>query len=80
VALRLHVETHLENLALLAQATSPERLSSVLHRDEEGFVTVVVGVQVHFVLHAAGRTLLVHRLAQEPAYAWGPLESPAGHE
>jgi hypothetical protein len=78
--LRLHVETHLENLALWVEATSPERLSSVLRRDEEGFVTVVRGVQVHFVMNALARTLLIHRLAQAPAYAWEPSERPAGHE
>jgi hypothetical protein len=78
--LRLYVETHLENLALLAEAASPERLASVLTRDEEGFVTGVRGVQVHFVLNAAARTLLVHRLAQEPVYGWGPAASSAGHE
>jgi hypothetical protein len=78
--LRLHVETHLENLAQLVEATSPERLALVLTRDEEGFVTGVRGVQVHFALNAVARTLLVHRLAQEPAYDWEPEANPAGHE
>lgn len=78
--LRLHVETHLENLALLAEATSTERLSSMLRRDEEGFVTVVRGLQVHFVLNAVARTLLVHRLVQAPAHAWEPAAHPPGHE
>lgn len=77
---RLYVETHLENLALLAEATSPERLASVLTRDEEGFVTQVRGVRVHFVLNAVARTLLVHRLDPEPAYPWVPEEHRAGHE
>ena len=78
--LRLHVETHLENLALLAAATSPEQLSSVLTRTEEGFVTEVKGVQVHFVMNAVGRTLLVYRLLQEPGFNWVPEEHRAGHE
>ena len=77
--LRLHVETHLENLALLVEATSPERLALVLTRDEDGFVTGVRGVQVHFVLHTLARTVLVHRLAQESVYAWEPEANPAGH-
>ncbi len=78
--LRLHVETHLENLALLAAATSPERLSAVLTRTEEGFVTEVRGLRVHFVLNAVARTLLVYRLAQAPVYPWAPEEHRAGHE
>ncbi len=74
--LRLYIETHLENVALLAETTSPERLAALFARDEEGFVTEVRGVQVHFVLSAAGRALLIHRLAQEPAET---RAHPAGH-
>jgi len=77
---RLHVETHLENLALLVEDLSPERFAAVLRRDEEGFVTGVKGVQVHFVLNAVARSLLVHRIAQEPAYVWEASVGPAGHE
>jgi GTP cyclohydrolase FolE2 len=63
---RLHLETHLENLALLIEATSPERLLQLLARDEEGFVTSVQGARVHFVVNAAARSVLVHRLEQLP--------------
>jgi len=63
---RLHLETHLENLALLIEATPPERLLQVLARDEEGFVTSVQGMRVHFVVNAATRTVLVHRLELVP--------------
>jgi hypothetical protein len=63
---RLHLETHLENLALLIGATSPERLLQLLARDEEGFVTSVQGARVHFVVNAAARTLFVHRLELSP--------------
>jgi hypothetical protein len=63
---RLHLETHLENLALLIGATSPEHLLQVLTRDEEGFVAAVAGARVHFVLNAAARTLLVHRIELPP--------------
>jgi hypothetical protein len=59
---RLYLETHLENLALLIESVSPERLLQLLARDEEGFVTSVQGTRVHFVVNAAARTLLVHRI------------------
>jgi hypothetical protein len=62
----LHLETHLENLALLIGATSPERLLQLLARDEEGFVTSVQGARVHFVVNAAARTVLIHRLELLP--------------
>ncbi len=76
---RLHLETHLENLALLAEATSPERLSGMLERDEEGFLTSFRGVQVHFVVNAVARTMLVYRIDAPPAHAWEPtVESPEG--
>lgn len=63
---RVHLETHLENLALLIGATSPGRLLELLARDEEGFVTSVEGAQVHFVVNAAACTVLVHRLELLP--------------
>jgi hypothetical protein len=65
--LRLHLETHLENLSLLIEATPPERLLQLLVRDEEGFVTSMQGTQVHFVVNTATRTVLVHRLELLPA-------------
>jgi hypothetical protein len=64
--MRLHLETHLENLALLVEATSPERLLQLLARQEEGFVTAVEGARVLFVVNAATRTLLVHRIELLP--------------
>jgi len=63
---QLHLETHLENLALLIAATPPERLLQLLTRDEEGFVTSVQEMRVHFVVNAATRTFLVHRLELVP--------------
>jgi len=78
--LRLHVETHLENLALLAEATLPERLSEVLTRTEDGFVSEVRGVRVYFVMNAVARTLLVYRLLLEPSHAWEASRSAVGHE
>lgn len=80
---RLHLETHLENLALLIEATSPERLLQLLARDEEGFVTSVQGARVHFVVNAAARTLLVHRLEMLPVNerpaAAGAAAASEGH-
>lgn len=78
--LRVHIETHLENLALLLGSAVP--LSQVLarmERDEEGFVTTVEGVRLSFALDTVLRVLLVHciePLAQErrgPAGLHGAL-------
>ncbi len=78
---RLHLETHLENLALLIGATSPERLLQILTRDEEGFVTLVQGARVHFVVNAAARSLLVHRIELPPLDEHPvAVESPATFE
>jgi hypothetical protein len=63
---RLHLETHLENLTHLIGATSPERLLQLLARDEEGFVSSVQEARVHFVVNAATCTVLVHRLELLP--------------
>lgn len=63
---RLHLDTHLENLVLLIGSTSPKRLLQLLARDEEGFVTSVEGARVHFVVNAAARTVLIHRLELLP--------------
>ncbi|WP_224363719.1 hypothetical protein [Hyalangium versicolor] len=63
---RLHLENHLENLALLVKASPPERLPQFLARVEEGFVTAVKGVRVLFVVDATARTLLIHRIEVLP--------------
>lgn len=63
---RVHLETHLENLALLMGSAVP--LSPVLERlerTEEGFVSTVEGVRVSFALDTFLRVLLVHSI--EPA-------------
>jgi hypothetical protein len=78
----MHVETHLENLALLVGSTVP--LSQVLarmERDEEGFVTTVEGVRLSFALDTVLRVLLVHciePIAQEsrvPVRLHGALQT-----
>jgi hypothetical protein len=56
---RVHLETHLENLALLMEAT-PERLTSLLERAEDGFVTTVQGARVLLSVDTSARTLLVY--------------------
>lgn len=65
VQLRLHLETHLENLSLLAERLPPERLPLFLKREEEGFATTVEGVQVHFAVSTATHALLIHRIEAE---------------
>ncbi len=78
---QLHLETHLENLALLAETTSPQLLSSVLTRDgEEGFITAVSGAQARFVLNAVAGILLVYRIEPRSAYAWESSVDALRHE
>lgn len=60
--LRVHLETHLENLALLVEGIGPERLAQILAREEEGFVTDIPGVRVLFSVAPASRVLLIHRI------------------
>jgi hypothetical protein len=59
---RLDLENHLENLALLVRASPPQRLPQLLARGDEGFVTAVKGVRALFVVDATVRTLLIHRI------------------
>ena len=76
---RLHLETHLENLALLAEQLPPERLSLFLEREEEGFATTVEGVRVLFAVSAVTHALLIHRIQAEPSEELGAGESSALH-
>ncbi|MDY7229757.1 hypothetical protein [Hyalangium rubrum] len=62
VEVRVHLETHLANLALLVEAMPPERLPELLPRTEEGFVTTMQETRVLFTVNTAGRTMLVHRI------------------
>lgn len=58
---RLHLETHLENFALVMRsAVSLEPILSRLQRTEDGFVMTVEGLEVSFALDTALRVLLVH--------------------
>ncbi|MCP3137673.1 hypothetical protein [Pyxidicoccus xibeiensis] len=64
---RIHLETHLENLALLMGSTVPlKHLLSRLERTEEGFVTTVEGIDVSFALDTVLRVLLVHCILPAP--------------
>jgi hypothetical protein len=58
---RVHLETHLENLALLLEAT-PQLLPGIVERFEDCFVTGVQEVRALFTLDTSARTLLVHRV------------------
>lgn len=59
--LRVHIETHLENLALLLGSAVPlSQILARMERDEEGFVTTVEGVRLSFALDTVLRVLLVH--------------------
>ncbi|CAM3091779.1 hypothetical protein G4177_22650 [Corallococcus sp. ZKHCc1 1396] len=58
---RLHLETHLENFALLLRsAVSLEPVLSRMKRVDDGFVTTVEGLRVSFALDSVLRVLLVH--------------------
>jgi hypothetical protein len=70
VEVRVHLETHLENLALLMEAT-PEWLPSLLERIEDGFVTTVQGARVLFTVDTSARSLFVYRVESFPG---GPPE------
>jgi hypothetical protein len=59
---RLHLETHMENLALLVERVPPERLPQLLAHEEESFVTHVSGARVRFDIAPAARALLIHRI------------------
>jgi mRNA-degrading endonuclease RelE of RelBE toxin-antitoxin system len=69
---RVHLETHLENLALMLGSTLPvSQVLSRLEREEDGFVTQVEGIRVSFALDAVLRVLLVHGLEQTEESAKG---------
>jgi hypothetical protein len=70
VEVRVHLETHLENLALLTEAT-PDRLPAMLERGEDGFFTAVQGVRVHLTVDTAARTILIHRIESFPKASRG---------
>ena len=59
---RLHLETHMENLALLIERLPPERLPQLLAHEEESFVTLVPEARVRFVVAPTAHTLLIHRI------------------
>ncbi len=64
---RLHVETHLENLVLMMRSTLPlTQLLSRLEREEDGFITTVEGMRVSFALDTVLRVILVHCIEPMP--------------
>ncbi|MFL5345264.1 MAG: hypothetical protein ACJ8AT_10745 [Hyalangium sp.] len=74
---QLQLETHLENLSLLAERLPPERLPLFLTREEEGFATTAQGVRVHFAVTTATHALLIHRIDAEPREERAALEPSA---
>ncbi len=63
---RLHVETHLENLTLLLGSRGRvERVVAQLERSEEGFVSTVEGTRVSFTLDTALRAVFVDSVVPE---------------
>lgn len=61
---RLHIETHLENLALVLEQDAPEALLARLPREDEGFVADVGGALIYFSVDTTLRALTVQRLEQ----------------
>jgi hypothetical protein len=61
---RLHIETHLENLTLLLGSTRMlERMIGLLERTEDGFVSTVEGARVSFTLDTALRAVFVDSIS-----------------
>jgi hypothetical protein len=78
---RLHLENHMANLALLIEGLAPERLPQLLTHEDEGFVATVPGARVLFVVAPAARALLVHRIEALPEReAAVAVHTPPGHE
>lgn len=70
---RVHLETHLENLALLTE-TMPDRLPVMLERGEDGFVTMVQGIRVYLTVDTSARSILIHRIESFPRAARGAAD------
>lgn len=65
--MRLHIETHLENLAMVLEQDAPEVLLARLPRADEGFVATVGDAVVLFSVDTTLRALTVQRIdVQEP--------------
>ncbi|MCY1022371.1 hypothetical protein [Pyxidicoccus sp. MSG2] len=70
---RMHLETHLENLTLLLGSAVPlGQVLARLERNEEGFVTTVEGMRLSFALDTVLRVILVHCIS--------PVETPPAPE
>jgi hypothetical protein len=64
---RLHIETHLENLASVLEQDAPEVLLARLPRAEDGFLASAGGASIHFSVDTTIRALTVQRIEmQEP--------------
>lgn len=65
VEIRVHLDLHLENLAIVIEAM-PERLPPMLERVEGGFATTVHGMRVLLTVDTGARSLFVHAVAPFP--------------
>lgn len=63
--LRLHIETHLENLVLVLEQEPPEALLTRMTREDEGFVAHVGTTRILFSVDTSLRALTVQRLEQQ---------------
>lgn len=59
---RLHIETHLENLEMALEQTAPEQLLTRLQREDDGFIANVGAALIYFSVDTSLRALTVQRL------------------
>jgi mRNA-degrading endonuclease RelE of RelBE toxin-antitoxin system len=62
---RLHIETHLENLVMVLEQEPPEALLTRMTREDEGFVANVGTTRILFSVDTSLRALTVQRLEQQ---------------
>ncbi|MFP2907252.1 hypothetical protein ACLESD_19830 [Pyxidicoccus sp. 3LFB2] len=63
--MRLHIETHLENLVMVLEQDAPEALLTRLAREDDGFVANVGTTRIYFSVDTSLRALTVQRLEQQ---------------
>ncbi|WP_164017674.1 hypothetical protein [Pyxidicoccus trucidator] len=63
--MRLHVETHLENLVMVLEQEPPEALLTRMTREDDGFIANVGATRIFFSVDTSLRALTVQRLEQQ---------------
>lgn len=71
--MRLHIETHLENLVMVLEQEQPEALLTRMTREDDGFVAQVGTTRILFSVDTSLCALTVQRLEQQ---APGDEEKP----